>query len=210
MTAARFVTLILLVVLAGCSSQSIEDTGATLAAPALGEVVVVLGDETGIPACVRRAMQESNPDIGLIASKDFRNALFPWFELATAPRTVADLTSLLNKPKVQKRIESLRIRYVIVVSGGTNETKTEGGIIGTGGGYLGFASWKKISRLSAIVWNFGRAEKAETIRAKVSGTAAVPAFILPLPFIPATETAACNMLGERLAESLGGDRPPEE
>jgi hypothetical protein len=35
-----------------------------------------------------------------------------------------------------------------------------------------------------------------------SGTAVLPMFVLPLPFIPATQTAACHELGKTLAERL--------
>jgi hypothetical protein len=213
MVVVRIVALLILGLLAGCSAASMEDTGVAPDALASGEVVVVLGDEIGLPACVRQVMQDSNPDIDFIGSLDFRNMLFPWFELATAPRTIEDLSSLLNKTKVQRRIESLQVRYVITVSGGTTETDREGSIIGgvspAGGVIVGFTKWKKDTRLSAVVWDLSAAQKAETLQARVSGTAAIIAPGLPLPFIPATETEACNLLGNRLADFLAGDGRPE-
>lgn len=202
------------VVFAGCSTATVEHTGAAIGAPAgSGEAIVLLGDEAGIPACVHKVIQNAATHLEFVSSVDFQNALFPWFEASTAPRTTEELALLLNEAKIQERIESMNVRYVIVVSGRTTKTDPEGPIIGgvspAGGGFIGFTKWNKDTHISAIVWDLGEVRKAETLEVNVAGTAVVIAFGLPLPIIPATETEACNLLGNRLAKLLADNGRPE-
>jgi hypothetical protein len=53
------------------------------------------------------------------------------------------------------------------------------------------------------VWDLGEARAVTTMSTDASGRAIIPALLLPIPFIPATQGAACNSAAEQLLDLLG-------
>lgn len=205
----RAVMLLLLAAGAGCASTVVEEKGTAGGPIARGESVVVLGDEIGFPECVRRAMKRSDPELQFIPSLRFRDALFPWFEPGTRPNNVKELEMLLGRPVVRTRIAGLGLRFVVVISGETSESKGKGAMMCGGGppggvGCLGFVWWDRTTSLQADVWDLKQLNEAAKVDISVSGTALLPAFVIPVPFIPLTETEGCNVLGSKIAEKITG------
>lgn len=167
------------------------------------------GDEQKVSRCIGRAMRTVSPEIRVVAPKEFRASLFPWFERATTPKGPAELASLLNKPLVRDRMARLRIRYVITLSGGTTEGQHKGkfGVYGGAGvaGFFGHEQWKRDSRLLATVWDLNEGRSAGTVEVSASGTASITgAIFLPIYIDAQTESTACKALGQRLARFLIG------
>lgn len=180
-----------------------------------GEMVTVLSltrttAQTEFSDCVHEAMLESAPDLALMPGHEFRDALFPWFEPATLPAGVEELSALISKPVVKRRIEDLQVRYVAVIAGNTdrlNEGSFNCVAAYSGAGCLGFGSEERTSRLSAALWDVEQGAFAGEITATTAGTNVSIGVIVPILLFSATESAACDGLGERLARLLSGDAP---
>lgn len=166
----------------------------------------IAGIEKSLPACIRDKIQELLPGGHYVPSKVFRDALFPYFEPQTAPKTDEELSSLLAKPLVRRRIEDLGIRFFISVLGTTTLGEDKGwGIAGagpTGGGCLGVGWAGKESNVAVTVWDLKAAHKSGTLTARSEGISGVVCIGLPIPIISATETAACGAVAKRLAKFL--------
>lgn len=194
-----------------------------------GEALIVmnadstLDDDDGFASCVRTSIANAETGIRLMAEKEFRNSLFPWFEQMINEQAIA---SLVSKPLVRNRIAELRVRYIIAVTGSTKSEWGKGwgsngayigesGVMmcgtGAGGaGCLGLTAWKRMSDLSAVIWDLRTGTAVGSIAAQVSGTNVMPAFVLPVPLIMPTETSACNELGASLTRFLTTGELPKE
>ena len=208
----------ILVGVAACVSYpepEIQAPRAAIAAIAPGEAVTVLGasqtyEQSRITRCVQRAMREAEPDLKIMPGRTFRDALFPWFEPTMAPTNADELAALLARPAVKRRVEELAIRYVVVAASSTTG-KNEGfffcGGAGHGAGCLGL-SWMDIeSRVTAAVWDLKQGTSAGQLTANTTGTNVAIGLLVPVFFISATETAACEGLGTRLARFVTGKSP---
>lgn len=206
----------------GCTTFNLQETLKETAVIAPHQAITVLpqgpsSDDMDFAECVSRTVQRTSPSLRFISTQEFRDALFPWFEPGTAPDTLEELASLLNKPLVDERIASLGVRYVIRVGGATIQQPFEGpifcGVGPGGGGCIGYIAADRESHISATIWDLEEADSPGTVDVEASGTIVVPAFILPFFVTPAmTETYACSVMGERLAgfisgEKRGGDDP---
>ncbi len=79
-----------------------------------------LADNVRLAQCLRSALEERvSRKLRVIDTAMFQDALFPWFEVQNAPRTVQELRALLSRPLVRERIASLQVRYLISITGGT-------------------------------------------------------------------------------------------
>ncbi len=211
-------TLAILAGVAACVSYpepDIQAPQAAYAAIAPGEAVTVLSasqthEQSTITRCVHRAMREAEPGLKIMPGQTFRDALFPWFEPTLAPANADELAALLARPAVKRRVEELSIRYVVVATGST--TKQDEGLFFCGGGgpgvgCLGFASQDRESRITAAIWDLKQGTSAGQLTAKTTGTNVSIGILVPILFFSATETAACEGLGKRLAQFLTGKSP---
>lgn len=173
--------------------------------------IVVLGaslDENlnTMPNCVANVIKEIHSQQGITSAQHFRDSLFPFFEPATAPKTVQDLSSLLEKPAVRKRIDSLEVRYVITIAGNTSVSEGGGpffcgGGMG-GGGCFGYASAEETTDLFAAIWDLKNPENSQTTEATAGGKNVLLGLILPLPFFADTEGKACKKIAQHIVTFL--------
>ncbi len=208
----------ILVGVAACVSYpepEIQAPRATIAAVAPGEAVTVLRasqtyEQSRITRCVHRAMRDAEPELKIMPGRKFRDAFFPWLEPSTAPANADEFGAMLARPAVKRRVEELAIRYVVVAAGSTTG-KNEGfffcGGAAHGAGCLGL-SWMDIeSRVTAAVWDLKQGTSAGQLTANTTGTTVAIGLIVPIFFISATEAAACEGLGTRLARFVTGKLP---
>ena len=227
----RVFTAFLILALAGCAIPTVEETRQTpealeTSAPAsmpgqvLGtnEVITVIGDE-GRAECLQAMLASRNGKLKFIGGEALSDALFPWFE--DDDLSEAGLKSLLDKPLVKRRIDEIGLRYIVTVSeiptGPMAEEinkDNQGGILcgagSGGGGCLGFVAWERQSSLSADLFDIKNAVDLGSFSAKATGISTMPAFILPIPFISPTKSAACGALAKRLDARFRGIAPEEE
>jgi len=189
---------------ASATPVRIEPGGVTiLAAPNGG-----LTDDDYVIDCLQRALHAARPQLILVNGHDFRDALFPWFEPDRVPADEGQFVSVLARPAVRERAHGIGVRYLVLVGSTTWAANEHGGIF-CGGGYggggcLGLYTAEKHSSAEAKVWDLGEARAVTTLTAEASGQTVIPAFILPIPFIPATQGAVCDSTAKQLLDLLGG------
>lgn len=175
------------------------------------ETVVVLGenllgDEADVVRCVREELQEAQPQLQNVSAREFRDAqLIPWASPDATKHTVEELTRTLTQPRLKAKIEQLRLRYLIEVTGGTVKSDLEGPHFVIAG--VGWS--KRESTLSARLWDLKRLSDEGTTGVTVGGRTVILTWLFSGIFIPATETPACNKVGEQLRAFLTG-RPFED
>ena len=199
---------------AGCMAQVTQSESGLRSTSGLrvGEVYTILDDdkiaglERSLPASMRDKMNALNPDAAYLPSKDFRDALFPYFEPEIAPKTDQQLSSLLSRPIVRSRIKDLGARFLISIVGTTTIGESEGLLIAGaspgGGGCLG-AEWAhKKSDVAVAIWDLEATQEVGTLEVSSEGVFSLVCFGLPIPLISATETAACEVAAEYVTRFL--------
>ena len=78
---------------------------------------------------------------------------------------------------------------------------------GGAGGCLGFSTQDRESRITAAVWDLKQGTSAGQLTAKTTGTNVSIGVLVPILFFSATETAACEGLGKRLAQFVTDKSP---
>jgi len=201
---------LLCTLLSGCITARVEETKDAATGISKEEHIVVLarshvtGNETEINfvQCVTDKLAGGSGKLNIVPAGEFADALFPWFEPRTSPKTIEALPQLLERPGVKEQIEARNIRYIIWVRGDTDQTNSGGGMscaVGPGGGgCFGLAWWEDTAAYKAAIWDLENGTKSGSVSANVTGTSAVPAVIVPVPLIARTRAAACKGLAKQL------------
>ncbi len=228
------IVALLLFLLASCSPAVIHGTPGDVAISETGPVIPVIGpgesivvlsaasrldDGKGHTGCVRRAIERENPNIRIMAAKEFRDSLFPWLERDGIAKVIVQL---VQEPLIRNRIEEMGVRYILAVGEGQTTSSMgdtdwfnngyvgKHGMMGSGIGWLGFMAWKRSSNLSAVVWDLKSGVRTGMVDVETSGINVVPAFMFPIPLIAPTETAVCRKLGQSLARYVTSGELPVE
>jgi len=196
------------------SVETSQPSGAATEPIGAEEVLTTLGaSETGLDTsdaveCAEEAIRAAAPGTRIVPAEQFRDALFPWFEPATQPRSEDALATLLAKPLVADRIAQLGVRYVIAVG---EPSTSEGEATGLHPILVGIplpagVMWsERKSTISATVWDLVQGTSAGTVEVVGSGTSYLLNWVFAFGVgIPATETRACHELGRRLAGLFTG------
>ena len=168
----------------------------------------VLSDAPSRPVrrCVIKEMRRRLPDRPVLTERSVRRALFPWLSHSSSvPTTAERLAALADYPPAVARFNRLGLGTILLVTGGTTQDWHGGGFCGGGyggGGCLGLMWGKRDSLIEAQLVDLSRPREPVRSEAHESGSAVLPMFLLPLPFIPATQSAACRELGKALAGQL--------
>ncbi|MGE5855111.1 MAG: hypothetical protein ACM34C_00975, partial [Syntrophaceae bacterium] len=114
-------------------------------------------NDKDVDRCIRPSMLEAAPELHFLSAKHFREKLYPYFTPSTTPHDLEGYKSVLDKPEVQQRIDSLGVRYLIILrKGGRNEDWHGGILCGAGyggGGCLGLSWWDRKSELGLGIWH---------------------------------------------------------
>ena len=152
--------------------------------------------------CVQENLKKDLQYLKFFPGDKFREAMFPWFEPNTAPKNIEELSALLTKPLVKKRIESLGVELLIYVSGYTKqEYSAFFELIGSGVG------GKRETHICTTVLDLKEIDHIGNTDISFKGTGGGGMIIIP-PFfviIPAfTETSACKETADRISNYLKG------
>ena len=132
------------------------------------------------------------------------DALYPWLEPRTAPLNADALPKLLDQPGVEAKIRAAGVRYMIWIDGQSETTDSSGGLscaVGPGfAGCFGFGMWDKESAYRAEVWDLNQRSSVGKVSTRAIGTSYMPAFIVPIPLIARTQSAACDGAAEQLVD----------
>ena len=164
--------------------------------------------ESKTPLCVGESLHASNPAIRRIPPEEFRDALFPWFERSTEPRSEDALAAVVNRPLVKAKLVELNLRYLVRV----NDPSTSHGDFKGPHAIVAGVGWvERESNLWAEIWDLKTATEVGSARVSTSGKNVYATWIfLTGIFVPATETTACQELGRKLAALLTGEDAPAD
>lgn len=218
------VVALLLLLAAGCKSHTVIHRHETApvatrtAALTADAAVVLLGRPAGaggqtdhdFVACVGDHLAAAPATPRVIAETEFVDALYPWFETATAPTSVEMLEPLFRVTAVRDRIEAMNVRYLVWIEGRTETVDSRGGVTcaaGPGGaGCFGLKSWDDEAAYEARLWSVDERESGGRISTRTTGTSYVPAVIVPLPLLARVKSAACDSMADQLQSFLSPPR----
>jgi len=158
--------------------------------------------------CLGKRLQ---PAIEVFDRDALRHQLYPWLELSVAPSSTAALLDFLGEPALRATLEAIGVHHAVVFGGATSTKFDRGGIVcGAGmggGGCLGFSWGTRDSSFHAVVLDLRQGTTAGDPESRRTANVYMPAFILPIPLIGATEDEACDELAAQVRRIV--IRPPE-
>jgi hypothetical protein len=208
-----------LALVCGCMTAKLDENRMTPTAIAKGEGIVILakphvegtGSEQDFMSCVGDKLARGADAFPVFSNAEFQDTLYPWFEPSTAPVRPEGITTLLNRPKVARRLDETRVRYLVWVDGNTRKTDGGGSMACAAApgfaGCFGFGWWEKQSEYQATVWDLKTAKSAGSVSTNVTGTSAMVGVVVPLPFIARVQGTACDRLAGQLRTFLKGGDP---
>lgn len=183
-----------------------------------GVTLVGTSDEVikEIVACVETKLRDLSSDMRVISSSEFRDSLFPWLEPKFVPTDEESWAKLKARPLIKERIQDLRARYIVQVSGHSGKTpSTWGGIIGgpQAAVIVGGVDVKEEASVSATVIDWASVRSVAEIQTSATGHSGAGLIII-IPFFytgPGAEKVACRTVARQVAAFLKGEaRPPDD
>ena len=204
-----FCVLSIVSVAIGCTKSQIRDSlKANSRANQYTTVTIFPIDPTDkkFVGCLQDRLNQKLPNLKFISADKFREALFPWFEPETARQSLENLSAILTKPLVKKRIESLRVEFLICLRGITIDDSSADSappLAVVGYGNRETHIWTTVWDLKEIV----RAGDTDiSFKGKVvGGFGLIPPFINIWPAF--TDTRACLETAKRISNCLTGKIP---
>jgi len=196
--------------LSGCMTNRVEESKNAATGILDGESVVIMeasyhtGNDTEdkFIDCVSKAVQKGSNGISVFPDEAFVDALFPWFEPRTMPQEPEALPDLFARPGVSERMKDSGVRYIVWVTGATEQSASGGSlscaVAPGGGGCFGLAWWEDDAVYEAAIWDVRDGKSAGEVSANVHGTSVIPALVIPVPLIARTQAAACKGLAREL------------
>ena len=155
--------------------------------------------------CVQMGLKKDLSKITFVPGDKFRDALYPWFEPSTAPKEIDELSAILNKVSVRKRIKALGVELLIYVYGDTYQDRLQGY---GGGGYpgaaVGYGAAERQTRIWTTVWDLKEKAILGTTDVNFQGTVHVPVLGIPIVIPAFTESSACSETVKRISNGLTG------
>jgi hypothetical protein len=167
--------------------------------------------EEKIAGCVEDAVRAAHRDVRVVPPEEFRRAAFPGLAFEEIPRSPEFLTQLVTNPTFQERIAPLGLRYVVIVTGGTEQKGGGMGICGAGGrgaGCLALIVFDRRSQLGAFILDVKQVRMANEFQLEAGGhpwLAIIGIFPIGLPAF--TKHRACEEFGDTVVGALTSPPP---
>jgi hypothetical protein len=174
-----------------------------------GENKTSESSEDTLNSCMLSDMPET-PKLKIIATKEFRNHIFPGITLENTPKSSADLLSLFRNDDKRNQVEKLGIRYIINVELITTKTDNEHEFDVGGAASMGVTTrWWRTSTCRADILDLKRLSSSGFVYAYSRGDSGYAIWtvflIIPMPpivFFSRTETEACSALGKAVHDFM--------
>ncbi len=208
-----FTFIPVLLIHAGCVSTNVEGTMLTQKNTIEQGKVTVLsqsiaaGNETEkkFTKCVIKKIKAMLPQDSYLDNQEFINAMYPWFEPERFPSDIVQLRSILEKPLITEKINSLHVRYMVLLTGNTVDVnKKECGACSVAPllvGMPGLATFDKQASYVIEIWDLKKQEAIVDLN--VGGTSTIympilPIVALPIPMGGDIQEASCKELGKQM------------
>ncbi len=156
-------------------------------------IVRLTGIGEGMLECIDSAIRDALPEVHVISPADFRDSMFPWFEPNNAPGDTESLSKLMHLPIVKQRIDVLRVRYVVTISGAIH-VQAPGPRI------------EESITLNASILDLRKIQSVADIEVTAEGSGGMGLIVvIPYVFIPASATIACEAIAERVVAYVTGE-----
>lgn len=206
---------LLLMTLVGCTTVSVNEMRLTdTEIDPSTDKIVVLGrhhspefeTEPALVACIGNRIERGIRGLEVLPAPEFRDAMYPWFEPRTAPLQIEKFGAMLEEPQLRDTLTSMGVRYIVWITGATEQINEAGSLACTfgpgGGGCFGFGTWENESAYEASIWDFNNLTESGRISTDAHGTSYLPAVIIPIPFIARVQSNACEGMGDQLMAFL--------
>lgn len=185
-------------------------------------VAGLLGVDDETLECIDGELRGALAGMRLIRPREFRDAMFPWFEPELAPTDTSSLSRYMVQPAVKQRVEDLRVHYVAVIEKAMIVKGSNwGGAIGGPGGavIIGGVGESERTILTAHILDLRQFRRVGRIETEGEGSASIGLIvIIPYAYSVSSLKAACQSIAGRIAAYITGKpqappvgepRPPE-
>ena len=210
------ILLLLIITTVGCSTTRIDEE-VNMAFTISGDESIVLlsnsyhtGNQTELEFmdCLNNSILKKQDTFEIIPTRQFQNLFYPWFEPSTAPQSIEDLPKILGNELIKEKLSTMKIKYLIKITGETKTNASSGALSCAagpgGGGCFGFAWWDDTSAYNASVWDLSQETSVGNVSANVTGTSMIPAIIIPIPILARTQSNACDGLSDQIVNFFSG------
>ena len=210
------ILLLLIITTVGCSTTRIDEEVNTAFTISGDESIVLLsnsyhtGNQTELDFmdCLNNSILKKQDTFEIIPTRQFQNLFYPWFEPSTAPQSIEDLPKILGNELIKEKLSTMKIKYLIKITGETKTNASSGALSCAagpgGGGCFGFAWWDDTSAYNASVWDLSQETSVGNVSANVTGTSMIPAIIIPIPILARTQSNACDGLSDQIVNFFSG------
>jgi len=222
----RITLLLAAYVVAACTSSEPRPQPAPAAAPSRPGITVLRSKkfwfdwntrlepaDAKLEQSIEAAIRAGLPDLRYIPREQLCRAVFPNLAPEAAPLALKSMRTLLESAEFRRRLDALKLRYIVYVSGRT-EIEAEHHWIWVIAypyqGYAGTSKWDKETVLSAIVFDLRDPATTQRATQTEQGTSWV-AGVFPIALGPSadTEGEACEQLARQLVKTLAAAREKE-
>ena len=133
---------------------------------------------TSLTDCLRTEINRKLPKIKILPEEKFRDALFPWFERTTAPKTEKELNELLNRPVITDAVKDTGVDYMILIDGIIAKQGVDGILLGLGLGMVGGSDY---ANLEVKIWDVQRQVSQQIAAVNAEGGFVIAWVVLPIP-----------------------------
>lgn len=163
--------------------------------------------EIKIEKCIDNALKKLEPSIQSVSAGTFRKTVFPGMDYLSVPSSPESMMELLKNPEFRKRIDSMGIRYLLILQGNSVFKNVDVEFGGSGPAAVLLFIWDKQSKMSVNVLDLAKVCSAGEIKAEALGHGWFAIFGLALGFPAIAEGPACKGLGQKVASFIAGNWP---
>jgi len=177
-------------------------------AVAAGEAITIVGllgvDDVTIE-CIDREVRGALPGMRVVRPKEFRDAMYPWFEPQQAPTDTESLSKYMLRPVVTRRVEDLGVHYVAVIEKTMRiEDDTYGGFL-LSPAFIGGGYHSETTALTASILDLRQLRSVNRIEAEGKGGFGMGLIlVVPYAYSVSSLKAACQSIAGRIAAIFKG------
>ncbi len=158
--------------------------------------------EADYVACIEKELGLRFNLLNIIPEQQFVDSMYPYFEKSTAPLTIQNLSQMMTKPVIMKKLEEMNVSHLIWINGKTRRTGASGSITCATTGCLGYATWSDEADYKAHIWDIDSMSESDSIETNRAGTSHLPAIVVPIPILARVKTGACREMAKHITSSL--------